>query len=205
MPAITKFIAAGFAGLVLAFAAAFPAAAADDGRANPFTIDELRFGGYLHDHGRHEPGGVSLQGEILFTELDLWSDRFDNVFWRILTTPRPHVGGYVNTEGKTNYAYLGLTWRANLGPVLFVEGTFGGAVHDGEIGTLVDGIAVVPGKPDRGALGTRVIFRESISVGLQLTEQWSVLATAQHLSNGDIGTQVNNGLTNYGVKVGFKF
>ena len=185
----------------------FTSALAEDSSPS-FAINELRFGGLNHDPvglGR-EMGGLSVAAEILFTSFNFdrnnWSE---NPIWEVLVRPRLHVGGYLNTRGKTNYIYSGLTWRAGIGPVLFVEGTFGAAIHDGYIGTLNRGIASVPGTRNRAALGLRVLFRESISIGLQINEKFSVIAGIEHLSHGSVVSQINNGLTNYGVKIGYKF
>ncbi len=183
--------------------------AQDSDVGNPFTVNELRFGGFNHDLpelGGREQGGLSIVGEALFTPFDF--DRrniFDNVVWEAITRPRLHVGASINTKGRTSFAYTGLTWRGEIGPFLFFEGTFGMAIHNGELGSTHRGRAIVPGKPGRAALGLRVLFRESISVGLQVTKKVSVVATLEHLSHGDVVTPTNNGLTNYGVKVGYKF
>jgi hypothetical protein len=67
-------------------------------------------------------------------------------------------------------------------------------------------VAVVPGSGfRRAALGARVLFRESLSIGINIGEHMTVSATVEHLSNGSFFTEVNNGLTNVGVRLGYKF
>ncbi|MEM7299951.1 MAG: acyloxyacyl hydrolase [Pseudomonadota bacterium] len=174
---------------------------------NPFFIDELRFGVLDHDapSNAHESGSIDVNAELLFHKLDIYSDKFDNYFWRVLTTPRPHVGVVINTAGDTSYAYTGLTWRGDIGPILFIEGTFGFMVHNGENGKFINGRSIVPGKPNRAALGQEYLFRESIAIGAQITKKISILAIAEHVSHAGILTPVNNGLTSWGVKMGYKF
>jgi hypothetical protein len=41
--------------------------------------------------------------------------------------PRPHIGGSLNFDDKTSFAYAGLTWTVDITPRFFVEGSFGGA------------------------------------------------------------------------------
>jgi hypothetical protein len=80
-------------------------------------------------------------------------------------------------------------------PSVFVEGSFGGAVHDGENN---------PVERHRNALGCTVLFRESGSLGIRVTKDWSVMATVEHLSNAGLCSN-NRGLTNVGVRVGYSF
>jgi len=53
-------------------------------------------------------------------------------FLNQLLRPRLHFGGTINTEGNTNELYAGFTWDVFLTRRLFVEGSFGGALHDGD-------------------------------------------------------------------------
>lgn len=204
-----KFAFVSLAALAAIFSTTSSASAQQANNSGGFSINEFRFGGLNQDPtplGR-EDGGFSAAGEILFTPFNFDpSNRFDNAFWEAITRPRLHFGASVNTGGKTSYAYTGLTWRGNIGPVLFIEGSFGAGVHNGELGTLVRGSAQVPGKPGRAALGLRFLFRESLAIGLQINEKFSVVANIEHLSHGDfISGLPNNGLTSYGLKVGYKF
>jgi lipid A 3-O-deacylase len=59
--------------------------------------------------------------------------------------------------------------------------------------------------PDgRVALGCSPLFRESGSIGVRLSANWSLLATVEHLSNAGLCDQ-NRGLTNIGARVGYSF
>ena len=57
---------------------------------------------------------------------------------RVIGSPRPHIGADINTSGNTSDGYFGLTWGIMLiqnlfgaGDGIFVNGSLGGAVHDG--------------------------------------------------------------------------
>lgn len=158
----------------------------------PSLLSEFRFGFSAQDpwgvEGRD--GSANLTGEILFSKPFTVSDLFTSYF-----IPRPHIGGSLNFDGGTSFAYAGLSWTVDVTPHIFVEGSFGGAVHNGR------------DRPydDRQALGCSPLFRESGSVGVRLSANWSVLATVEHLSNGGTCSDGNRGLTNIGARVGYSF
>ena len=124
-------------------------------------IDEFKIGGMAHDvtlGGRHLEGGADVNIELLFTPPDIL---------RFIGSPRPHIGGDINTSGNTSQGYFGLTWGIMLiqslfgaGDGVFVNGSLGGAIHDGYLNTA---------PPDRKRLGSRILFRESAELGYQLT------------------------------------
>jgi lipid A 3-O-deacylase len=136
------------------------------------------------------PEGVT--GEVLFSKPFTPADLFTSYF-----VPRPHVGGSINFDGNTNFAYAGLTWTVDVTSRVFVEGSLGGAVHDGNTNPFYT-------PPDRTALGCSPLFRESGSVGVRLGANWSVMATVEHLSNQGTCSD-NRGLTNVGARLGYSF
>ena len=193
---------------LITVAAATAALGADIKQASAFTqppvpldqsrsfVSELRFGLSSQDPWGNEGqnGSANLTGEILFAKPFTASDLFTSYF-----IPRPHIGASINTNGRTSFAYAGLTWTIDITPNIFVEGSFGGAVHNGDTHSNPALVA-----PDRQALGCSPLFRESGSVGVRLSANWSVLATIEHLSNAGLCTQ-NRGLTNVGARVGYTF
>ena len=198
-----------FLGIAVTLAIAAPAVAADLGRApqpmpyappvKPLSIvSEVRIGGSVQDPGSAEANTSNINGEILFTKPVLSLDPFWQAF-----VPRPTVGGSYNFGGRTSFAYLGATWSIDLFPqtfrnVVFLEGFFGGAVHDGATGPK----SAVPF--GFNALGCSPLFREAAALGFRLSEHWSIMATVEHMSNA--GLCVNNrGLTNYGGRIGYTF
>jgi lipid A 3-O-deacylase len=160
--------------------------------SGPGFLSELRLGGSAQDPSGPESGSANLTGEVLLSKPFTPADLFTSYF-----VPRPHVGGSFNLDSKTSFAYAGLTWSVDVTPRLFVEGSLGGAVHDGSTNPFYT-------PPDRAALGCSPLFRESGSVGVKLSTNWKLMATVEHLSNGGACSD-NRGLTNVGARVGYAF
>jgi hypothetical protein len=162
--------------------------------AQPSFLSEFRFGFAAQDpwgpEGRN--GSANLTGEILFAKPFTASDLFTSYF-----IPRPHIGGSANLDGMTSFAYAGLSWTVDITPNLFVEGSLGGAIHNGKDHP-------VSALDRHQALGCSPLFRESGSVGVRLSANWSVMATVEHLSNAGACSD-NRGLTNVGARVGYSF
>ena len=159
-------------------------------------IDEFKIGGLAHDvtfGGRHVESGADVNIEILFTPPDIL---------RVIGSPRPHIGANINTSGNTSDGHFGLTWGIMLiqslfgaGDGVYVNGSLGGAIHDGYIDTAPAG---------RKRLGSRILFRESAELGYQLTPNTSVSAIVDHISNANLGNH-NAGITSAGARFGVKF
>jgi len=176
--------------LLAAIALAGPPANAGE-RAGLFHgfIDETRLGGFAHDlESNRDEDGVDINGEILLHRLGVRSaDPLD-----FLLTPRPHLGVSINTSDDTNVAYAGLTWDFWFNDAVFVEASFGGAVHDG------------PTDDSNSSFGCTANFRESAALGVALSDHWRILATVSHMSNAGLCDQ-NQGLTSAGVQVGYRW
>jgi lipid A 3-O-deacylase len=159
-------------------------------------IDEVKLGVLAHDIrflSDHIEHGTDINVEVLFPS---------PAFLRVLWAPRPHLGLSINTAGATNYAYAGLTWRSRpwcrlltLPEGLFIAGSLGGGIHDGHLNS---------GPLDRKVLGSRLLFRESVEAGYQLTRLVSLSVMLDHLSNADLAAH-NQGLTNFGARIGVTF
>jgi lipid A 3-O-deacylase len=156
----------------------------------PAFLSEVRFGGSAQDPAGPESGSANLTGEILSAQPWMAADPVLNLF-----IPRLHLGGSVDLDGRTSFGYAGLTWTFDVTPSLFVEGSFGGAIHNGETNSI---------SPHHDALGCRALFREAGSLGVRVTAHWSVMATVEHLSNAGLCSN-NRGLTNVGLRVGYTF
>lgn len=151
-------------------------------------IDELRLGLFAHDPWSPEHTAVpDLNVEVLFAKP--WGTRAD--WW----LPRPHIGATIDFDGKTSAAYAGATWQYDVTSWAFIEATFGGSVNNGETKAGIDG---------HNALGCNVLFRESASLGFEITENWRIIGTVEHSSNAGLCSE-NRGLTNAGVRIGYKF
>lgn len=165
-----------------------------------FGLDEVRGGLFFHSVDHAPPG--SFLGFIDTTRLQdvnvelLWRP-FDLGDWNWIGQIRPHVGATVNFGGFESQVYAGLSWTHFIFDTpLFIEGTFGGTVHNGALSGAT--------WPARN-LGCQVLFRESASIGYQITEQANIMLTVDHASHAGLCGPTNTGLTNLGVRVGWKF
>jgi len=138
---------------------------------------------------RHEDG-VFLNGEVIFGNP---MTPFDNRIVDFLLRPRPHLGTTIATSGGTSQVYAGLTWDLYLTDWLFVEGTFGGTVHNGDTSRTANG----------PRLGCSALFRESAGIGVTFRNV-VVMGVIDHSSHAGL-CGVNDGLTHAGVKVGYRF
>jgi hypothetical protein len=173
-----------------AFAVTASAGSLEPGPGYSF-IDEVRFGVLAANLEDGDDGGdYTINGEVLFPRLGDrdYGDLLRNYFFR----PRVHVGASISPDG-VNQVYAGLTWDHHLTDRLFFETSFGAAAHDGETGI------------DPDSYGCAVQFRESASVGFELTEHWRVMATVDHMSNAGLCDNGNQGLTNAGVRLGYRW
>jgi hypothetical protein len=160
--------------------------------AEPFPwLSEVRLGALVHGLGSPErDGGVDLNGEVLFAK------PFHVEGWNEALIPRPHIGATANFQGKTSTIYAGVTWHFDLfESPFFAEVSSGGSLNNGELDDRHD---------DMNPLGCHLLFRESASLGYQFDQHWSVMGTFEHNSNANLCSE-NRGLSNLGVRVGYKF
>lgn len=186
---LKRSIMALLVGLV---ALASPAAAQD------FALSEVRGGVFAHSVD--EPGaffGVFDTSRIQDVNVEMLFDVPSFTQWVSWGEVRPHLGATVSFGGLESMVYGGVSWTVPVfdSPV-FLEASFGGAVHNGS----VNGGAVYPARE----LGCSVMFRESASLGVMVTETASVMATIEHASNANLCAG-NRGLTNMGIRFGWKF
>ena len=164
-------------------------------------IDEAKIGIGDHDvpiGGDHKECCVDVNLEALFT-----SPQFLSVLW----SPRPHLGVTINTRPgqATSYGYFGLTWEADFlhssiirNDSFFVALGLGGAVHD-----MADNTADTSTSHIKG-LGGRILFHEEFEAGYRINATYSISAFLDHISDANLTTH-NPGLTNLGVRFGYKF
>lgn len=165
-------------------------------RAQTRVIDEVKIGALAHDINLfdvHVENGADINFETLFVSPD---------FLGFIGSPRPHLGGSVNTAGNTDSGYFGLTWGITLlenllapGDGVFANASFGGAFQNGYTTSAPAG---------RKALGSWALFRESLELGYQVTPTFSVSSFLDHMSNANLAPR-NAGLTDAGIRLGFKF
>jgi Lipid A 3-O-deacylase (PagL). len=165
----------------------------------PNIIDEVRVG--VHAHEAH----YSLW-PVYVDEWDLSQIRdisFDVLFrspevdvFRWIGSPRPELGTTINLAGVESTFHAALTWQVPVFDTpVFLEGTFGAALHNGYMYDAPDG---------RRNLGCRINFYERFGVGVNVTETATALLTYEHTSNADL-CDSNSGYSNFGLRIGMKF
>jgi hypothetical protein len=159
-------------------------------------FDEVRLGGtnFWQEGDEGTEGDAFINGQVMFDPL---LGQFDNSFLNIFLRPRPHVGAAVGLDGGTDQVFAGVTWEVPLGQVFFLEASFGGTLHNGDLKTT-------PGEQGL-SLGCRALFRESAGLGANLGKNWRVLATWDHSSHANLCSEKNNGLTHLGASIGYRF
>lgn len=166
--------------------------------AQNFGVSEIRGGVMAHSVDEHT--GNSTFGFLNLTRIqdanvELLFTPFEGTEW--LGSPRPTIGATLNFGGLESQAYAGLTWHAQLFDTpVFVEGLFGAAVHNGQLHN-----AVYPAR----SLGCPVLFHEAASLGYNISDNSDVMLTVEHSSHAGLCGDDNRGLTNLGVRFGFKF
>ena len=73
----------------------------------------------------------------------------------------PHIGASINNKGYTSNIYTGLTWQFDLKDLLTMEVSLGGGINNAE--------RLEPKK--KRALGSKLLFRESFSIGYLVSER----------------------------------
>ena len=163
-----------------------PAATAD---ARPLG-GEMRIGVMDHDTSlirkRLETDSPDINAEVLFPSL-----KFLDWAW----SPRPLIGATINTDGGTSLGYAGLGWNFDLGNKFYFDASLAGAVHNGETDKVTT---------SSRNYGCRLQFHETFSLGYQLNEHHSLMATFEHMSNAYL-CDSNDGMNNIGVRYGYRF
>ena len=108
---------------------------------------------------------------------------------------QPYAFGALNSAGDTSYAAAGLSWR--FGQTLYIRPGIGLAIHNGSAERF--------DRPDRIALGSRILFEPELGVGYQLTPRASVEAHWIHMSHATLFSGQNPGIDNIGARVNFGF
>ncbi|WIY52693.1 acyloxyacyl hydrolase [Devosia sp. YIM 151766] len=187
---------AGMMGLASA-----PASAQDLLDPHPLAgvVDELRIG--LNAHDVHHAALPFLVGEWRLDRIEDVS--FDVLFaspdldaFRWIGAPRPEIGATLNLGGQDSLVHANLTWQLPVFDTpLYLEAGLGVAVHDG---------ALSGAAPGRKNFGCRINFYERWGVGMQVSDQATATLTYEHTSNNG-WCDANDGLSNVGLRLGWKF
>lgn len=115
---------------------------------------------------------------------------------KAIGAPSPYAFASVSTEGATNFAAVGLSWKIG-GRVYFRPG-IGLAVHDRSSHVVHGNL--------RGDFGSRILFEPELGLGFRIDERWSAEASWVHMSHATLfNSRQNPGIDNLGVRVNYRF
>ena len=122
------------------------------------------------------------------------SPNFEAFNW--IGRPRPNLGATISLAGKESTFHAALTWHAQLfSSPFYLEGTFGAAANNGYL---------TDAPPGYHNMGCRVQFYEVFAAGADLGSNLTATLAWEHTYNADL-CQQNDGLTDLGVRIGYKF
>lgn len=113
---------------------------------------------------------------------------------KAIGAPSPYVFVSVSTEGGTNLAAAGLSWK--IGDRVFLRPGIGLAVHDRSSHVVYGNL--------RGDLGSRILFEPELGVGFRIGERMSAEATWVHVSNAGLLANQNPGMENIGIRISYR-
>ena len=131
-------------------------------------------------------GGIDFNAEVIFKwpDFSLFSGKF-----------RPNLGFSLNNQGDTNTLYSGLLWEFNRPSGFFFNVGLGLAIHDGEL---------EPRYNDKKALGSRVLFRIPVEIGILFAKHHGLSILFFHVSNAYLADP-NEGLDSLGLRYSYRF
>ena len=150
-----------------------------------------RIGLLAHDvnglwSGSRAEGGFDVNAEVVFRKPGF-------LLWR--GSILPNLGVTVNNQGDTSTLYGGLIWEFGSKAGVFFNTGLGLAVHNGDLETDDD---------QKKALGSRVLFRIPIEIGVTVGTRHRISILFAHISNAYL-TDPNEGLDVLGVRYGIHF
>ena len=158
-------------------------------RQNHKWLYAIRAGILAHDvpvwSRTRQEGGVDFNAEFIFG--------FPNcqLFYGIMRT---NLGFSLNNQGDTSKIYSGLLWEYIWDSGLFLNLGLGLAAHDGKLDD----------SNDKKALGSRILFRIPLEIGLLFTRHQGVSMMFDHVSNAYLADP-NEGLDTIGLRYTYRF
>jgi lipid A 3-O-deacylase len=182
------------------------AALAAHAPAGAGPLEEARLGVMRHNicvtdcKNADKEDGVNINGDLVFATPGFLDWAF---------SPRPYVMASVNTAGETSYGGAGLEWRWRFADGWELQPGVGYVIHNNDD---LDN-PYPPSDPRRGPyqdenllLGSEDLFRTSLGVSRDLSDDWAVQVIFEHLSHGQIlGEGRNQGLDELGVRLKYRF
>lgn len=167
------------------------AAAAAIFTSAPARAGELFGGVYVHDVDTPLNKGGFEGGAAV--SLGFRGDRIRAL--KGVGAPSPYLMVSASTEGGTNFAAAGLSWK--IGRKVYLRPGIGLAIHDRSSNVVYGNV--------RGDFGSRILFEPEIGLGVQASERLSIEASWIHLSHAGLfnGGQ-NPGMDNIGLRLNLK-
>jgi hypothetical protein len=130
-------------------------------------------------------GGVDFNAELIFG--------FPNgrLFSGVVRT---NLGFSLNSQGDTSKVYTGLLWEYMWDSGLFLNLGLGLAAHDGKLDN----------SDDKKGLGSRILFRIPLEMGLLFTRHQGISMMFDHVSNAYLADP-NEGLDTIGLRYIYRF
>ena len=150
---------------------------------------EIRTGILAHDVPvwslSRQEGGVDFNAELIF--------KFPNsrLFSGVVRT---NLGFSLNNQGDTSKVYTGLLWEYIWHSGLFLNFGLGLAAHDGKLDN----------SEDKKELGSRILFRIPLEIGLLFTRHQGISMMFDHVSNAYLADP-NEGLDTIGLRYTYRF
>ncbi|MEP4052230.1 MAG: acyloxyacyl hydrolase [Litorimonas sp.] len=173
-------------------------------------ISEVRVGVAQHDLGwsiingdGDEEKSVALNAEVIFDEPE---------FLKWALSPQPYIGGTLNVEGETSYGGAGLLWRQNIGDTFYGDFALGVVVHDGildfdDARSQSSSVSeTLETARNRNFYGSRILFRQQLTLGINLSDEWAAEGYVEHISHGGLLSDgPNEGSDAAGLRLNRKF
>ena len=160
-------------------------------------MTNLVAGVLLHDQGilsDHHEDGLDLNLEVEFA-------RLGGTFWHKMGSPRPHIGTTLNYNGDTSIIYGGLTYEFDMSRNLFFNLLFGLAMHNGPLHKDEQGCKA---DSDCG-FGSRMLFHFGLEAGVKLPRKQAISLFLDHVSQGYLLAEENEGIDHFGIRYRFGF
>lgn len=157
---------------------------------NQEWLSDIRVGILAHDvpiwGSSRKEGGFNFNTEFIF----IWPN-----YSLAAGIVRSNLGISLNSQGDTSKIYSGFLWEHLWPSGLFLNLGLGLAVHDGKIETNDD---------NRKELGSRILFRIPIEIGLLFVEHHGLSILFDHVSNAYLA-EPNEGLDTIGIRYTYRF
>ena len=150
---------------------------------------EIRAGILAHDvplwSRTRQEGGVDFNAEFIFG-----FPKFELLSGIVYS----NLGFSLNSQGDTSKIYSGLLWEYLWDSGLFINLGLGLAAHDGKL----------ENSADKKELGSRILFRIPIEMGLLFTRHQGISIMFDHVSNAYLADP-NEGLDTIGLRYIYRF